>query len=285
MPEAESASKPRKELNRTRLGSLPMLFCLSSGASARYLEDVIRALAMPQGTHLQFRYAKSWLDESTVAKIETRTICGEKAIISYIDQSKPGVTPRIVPCRLAVVRDVNILGHSFCIDLEVTKFAFAKNIESFQQEIRKVDGGNLPHWDEEAGEPKLYGKWFLELSDHFCDFSETDNLKEWENIVKELGKSEDFENKNLDLFFHVVGIGRIDQPGNRVALHDGYYPIRSNTEYQILIYQFQPGRVPENKWLKLTTSERRIGLSSNPLVIIDSRYDLKSIHFNCSGSA
>jgi hypothetical protein len=38
-----------------------MFLCLSSGTRARYRQDVLRALAMPLGTELQFRYDLKWI--------------------------------------------------------------------------------------------------------------------------------------------------------------------------------------------------------------------------------
>jgi len=38
-----------------------MFVCLSSGSSARYREDILRALAMPVGSRLQFRYDQKWV--------------------------------------------------------------------------------------------------------------------------------------------------------------------------------------------------------------------------------
>ena len=185
-----------------------MLLCLSSGARARYLDDVIRALAMPTGTRLQFRYGEYWLDDRVLQKIKNKAILGKEAIIAYIDQSQPGVVPKIVPCRLAVVREVAPLGTTVSITLEVTKFAFVEDIASYQERVRQIDDGLLPHWVEENGTTKCKGKWFLELPNHFCDFVDTTNLKPWEKIVKTLVNSDDFKKYSIDLFFHLPLIVR-----------------------------------------------------------------------------
>lgn len=121
-----------------------LFFCLSSGDNHRYLEDVIRALAMPAGTELQFRYAEWWLDASTIEKVDANTICGEQAIIAYIDQSHSGITPKIVPCRLAVISHVESVGTTKCVTLKLTKFAFPKEIELFQKNIRSISDVEFP---------------------------------------------------------------------------------------------------------------------------------------------
>ena len=43
-----------------------MHICLSSGARPRYREDIVRALAMPEGTHLAFRYDQKWVDPNVI---------------------------------------------------------------------------------------------------------------------------------------------------------------------------------------------------------------------------
>lgn len=261
-----------------------MLLCLSSGARPRYLDDIVRALAMPSGTRLQFRYLEYWLDERVLTKINNKTILGEQVIIAYIDQSQSGIVPKITPCRLAVIRKVVPVGTMLTITLEVTKFAFPEDIASYQEKIREIDDGILPNWVEENGTLKLRGKWFLEVPDHFCDFFETKDLVSWEQIVKALVSSDDFQKNNVDLFFHVLGIFAIDEPDTPVPLdNQRYYPIHPKKEYEVRIYHYHPKEAPKEKSLRLSASEESTTFLSNPLVTIDSTYDLKSVRFSDPG--
>lgn len=41
-----------------------MLLCLSSGFTPRYRDDVLRAISMPSGSHLRFRYELSLIPVS-----------------------------------------------------------------------------------------------------------------------------------------------------------------------------------------------------------------------------
>ena len=41
-----------------------MLLCLSSAAMPRYKQDILRALAMPAGARLQFRYNLRWVAQA-----------------------------------------------------------------------------------------------------------------------------------------------------------------------------------------------------------------------------
>lgn len=96
-------------------------------------------------------------------------------------------------------------------------------------------------------------------------------------------ESDDFEEKHMDVFFHVMSICKSDQPDDPLMLKKGRYQILPNTEYEISIYHFHPGRIPDIKWLKLSVSEEGIAFTSNPVLIMDSPYDLKSIRFIASG--
>ncbi|MFQ5799440.1 MAG: hypothetical protein ACE5H0_12230 [Bacteroidota bacterium] len=231
---------------------------------------------------MQFRYAERWLDDRVAQKAEKKEIVGEEAIIAYIDQSQVGVTPKIVPCRLAVITHAETLGNSICIVLEVTQFAFAADVDAYQQKIWKLDHENLPHWIE----GKLVGKWFLELSEHFCEFRSTDDLKTWEKIVKQLVLSNDFKEKNVDVFCHVRGIYPLGARNTSVSFDKGGYHIRPEIEYELRIYQYYPNYKPEEpkkKWFKLAASQDDITFSSKSLIAIDSPYDLKFVRFTSIG--
>src|ERR1700722_1787440 len=96
-----------------------MLFSCSSGATVRYLEDIFRAVSMPAGMQLQFRYAAKFIHPEIVNPLERdkTALNGEQVVLTYLNQSdeqralnKP---PRAVPCRLATIKSVEWLGTSF----------------------------------------------------------------------------------------------------------------------------------------------------------------------------
>lgn len=87
-----------------------MYVCLSSGARPRYRRDIIRALAMPAGTWIQFRYAREWVSPAILADLadskKRKALPGKGVLISYVDQTDPQRDPELLPCRMASLVDV-----------------------------------------------------------------------------------------------------------------------------------------------------------------------------------
>jgi hypothetical protein len=51
-----------------------MLVLLSSGATRRYRDDIIRVLALPKGAELQFRYDRRYIDDALLTGIDTNKV-------------------------------------------------------------------------------------------------------------------------------------------------------------------------------------------------------------------
>jgi len=62
-----------------------------------------------------------------------------------------------------------------------------------------------------------------------------------------------------------------------VQLKEGRYELASGTEYELRIYHYSPGGGPLNTRLTLATSSPWLMFTTNPLLVLDSRYDLKRV--------
>src|SRR5690348_6327914 len=100
-----------------------MYLCMSSGTNPRYRQDVLRALAMPPGADLQFRYRLRWLSPNTQAALGTIGNAKPRALIAYIDQSDPDRTPHLVPCRFARIIDATRHGSTVSLVLRLEGYA------------------------------------------------------------------------------------------------------------------------------------------------------------------
>jgi hypothetical protein len=93
-----------------------MFVCLSSGDRPRYRRDIIRVLAMPPGTWIQFRYARRWIAPAINSRLDDRKnrkrLRGTASLVAYIDQADPDTEPQIVPCRFATLVDAAPLGRT-----------------------------------------------------------------------------------------------------------------------------------------------------------------------------
>ncbi len=61
-----------------------MLVCLTSARRPRYREDVTRALALPKGGIVQFRYGENIVDPSTKERICGGSMAGETVVVCFI---------------------------------------------------------------------------------------------------------------------------------------------------------------------------------------------------------
>lgn len=108
-----------------------MFICLSSGASPRYRQDILRAIAMPKGSQLQFRYDSSLLASGIRNSIGEISKMGGTCLIAYIDQSDQSKEPELIPCRFAQLSDVKAHGTTVSLTFIVEDFACAANIPEF----------------------------------------------------------------------------------------------------------------------------------------------------------
>src|SRR5829696_1218112 len=140
-----------------------MFICLSSGSRPRYRRDIGRALALPAGTWIQFRYAREWIDPSIIARLDNRKsrrkLRGTASLIAYIDQTDPTAQPEIIPCRFATLVDAAPLGRTVSLQLRVAEFAFAADLGRLNETLR-TQADELRPQRTEAG---LEGRYWFEL--------------------------------------------------------------------------------------------------------------------------
>lgn len=130
-----------------------MLLLLSSAAAPRYKQDIIRALAMPVGAPLQFRYKFKWIDQGLHDLVKANRLRGRQACIAYIDQSQPGTVPEIAPVRAATFRGSEVQGDFCVVELELAGFAFVQDVKAFNKQLR-TQCTNLPDWARGSSHPK-----------------------------------------------------------------------------------------------------------------------------------
>lgn len=250
-----------------------MLLLLSSGARPRYLDDIVRCLALPNETDLQFRYSRSWLSQNVRRKIDDGSVRGARALICYIDQSSKG-SVHIVPCREADIIEIKPIGSSLAIQLRMKNFANIEPLAQLQKEISL--SADCPHWD--SGEIK--GSWFFEQDIPSLSVGSS-KLEDWEKIVKELLSRNDFEKR--DFFFNVCNFSK-SWDGSSISPINGTYLLDPSQEYDLEICHFHPKTEPASaKSIRLVSSSDNLKLFSLAKVPVDSRYDLKTWKFKLDG--
>lgn len=248
-----------------------MFILLSSASSAQYREDILRCLAAPVGSHLQFRYDKKWVAEGILEQIKKGTL-GPSAsgIVCWVDMEGNGPLT-MIPVRAVKILQVNLHGRSLSMLLEMSDFHYAEPIP-FTSEVFSLSGNASPQC--KAGKPE--GKYFFEISTLPPSLRTGTTVGDWEELVSLLRQQKPFQ----DEAFFWVAVG-IETEGNQLNTE---VLSRWSTEpiskpFDLLVYHYQPRQAPavESKLAVITSSD--LVTIDPPELEVDSRYDLKRWRF------
>lgn len=248
-----------------------MFICLSSGASRRYRQDILRAIAMPKESQIQFRYDSKWIAPKIRELLSKENARGIPSLIAYIDQHDNTKPPEIIPCRFATLVEAVVHGKTCSLILALQEFGYAQNLEAFNNEIRAACGDTLPTWQPDG---TLKGHYWFETGQEPVTVVKSLKLTEWESIVAQIAERVDFVDENC--FYTIEGLYSVGTE-TTICSEDGYYELNPGKEYEARIYHFHPEKVPEGTRLSLGTSSQWLTFTTNPELILDSRYDLKRV--------
>ncbi|WP_265587365.1 hypothetical protein [Sphingomicrobium arenosum] len=260
------------------------LILLSSGLRARYREDVVRALALPTGRKLQFRYRKRHIESALVKNLKSLT--GRTVFICYLECSDPNRQIRLLPVRSAKIGAVEAAGEKFIFTLIVEKYFSSPNDAAKLIEADKKF--KVPAWKTPADGGSTYasGLWAqgseLSLSDFELVKHNRDggHLLAFENTAVQLGATSDFSSVEERLFFNLVAL---EEAGKRYEF--GPSPtFKRNGVQSVLIHHLTPNMPtgPEAPTLFLKYAVFGHGLEPihGNLLKIDSEYDLKRLRLD-----
>jgi hypothetical protein len=94
----------------------PSLLLLSSNIRRRYAEDILTALALPEGAVIQFRYDAEYVAPTLQQKVANKEIIDCQALLYFIaDESSP--SPFLMPVRVATVTHAENVADMFVLRL------------------------------------------------------------------------------------------------------------------------------------------------------------------------
>jgi hypothetical protein len=257
-----------------------VLLCLSSGARPRYLDDIERALALPAQADITFRYDKRHITSDTLRELENGTALDTDVVIAYVDQANPAYVPFVIPCRRATIREINDHGVTVTIILQLREFAFAREIERYQLELRRHGATALPSWED----GKLRGSWCMSLADPLCEFAPATDQAVWHSIVNQLVSRRDFDAKAL--FLKILGVkeaGR--ETWEQVAGSNAWYTFSPHKDYVLDIYHYHPSKEATGTRIRICISrEDAVHAASATSLMVDSRYDQKRFRLTAKPS-
>ena len=254
-----------------------MLMCLSSGSRPRYKQDVIRALAMPISSELQFRYDTELVSDSVLRMIEDGTIIGEDVLIAYADQTIPNgdVAPtgpfEMVPVRLAKLASASLPGRTVSLIFSLEDVVYASNLQAFNNDVDNLTGGSLPRWVSGMRE----GLLCTQLTNRPTTFVQADDLRQWEEVVTQLADRKDFSDE--ETFITVLGLlSKRDVQAMSATLRHLPWPkeLTADDHRDLTIYHYHPSRAPSTLAVSVDIGPQ-LGLESNRVSTLDSRYDIR----------
>lgn len=249
-----------------------MFICLSSGARPRYRQDIMRALAMPKGSRLQFRYDLNLLSAKVRDSLSKGNEKDTPTLIAYIDQYDNSKITELVPCRFATMIEAVPHGTTISLTLILEEFGYSENLTAFNHEMTSASADTLPRW---GSDKVIRGAYWLEISQDLTSVIRSNELGTWEKIVTQLMERSDFNNQPY--FYMIKGLYPAAHPTAIPYKADGY-ELKPGRQYELQIYHFYPGKQTTQSWLRLNVSER-LKLITNGCLSIDSRYDMKRVYF------
>lgn len=261
----------------------PMLLCLSSGATPRYRQDILRAVAKPVGSDLRFRYGLELIPESLKQDIGRTNLVGEKVCIAYLDRSDPARQPEAVPVRAATVIRAETFG-DFCVfDFRLDDYFVARDIAAFDTDLRSA-AGSLPKWDA-ANPTELTGKFCERLPRELTSLVTSTSVADWQQICKTLSKHADFRDEPF--FYRVESLQDVDKKVP-IPLTNGIYKFAADTLVELRLLHYAPSldtnktSINDTSWLLSEASEDVLSFVTSARLAIDSGYDVKAIRMRAA---
>jgi len=259
-----------------------MYIVLSSAATPRYRQDILRCLAAPLGATVQFRYAKKYVANDVLQEIEGRpdnaAPLGE-GIVCFIDGQPAGVSP-LFPVRKILIEAVVNHGSTISLTLRMQGFAFAE-APAFTKAVDAASKNASPRKNEEG---KLSGKFFFAVPSSqrgpaIEGLSVDETIAQWERIVEYLQGTATFADEPF--FWTVLGLGMPSQKSPRdERFRIWEEKLQPNVYRCLLIYHYRPQSGGELPDAGLTVKVGGPVESASPEEIgLDSRYDLKRWFF------
>lgn len=273
-----------------------MLVCLSSGARARYLEDIVRSLALPDGAALQFRYDETLIHADTMARLRGGSIKGEKVLICYLFAADKGADTSAVPTRFAEITEVKIVGSSVVLVFKLGAFAAVDDYAGLTTKVRTIT--QIPTWQLKDGKQQLSGCFVFTTSDGSTIAKPSVDITTFERIVARLVTFSDFQDATHEprtwLFFHVMRLEQRVKPvlallgeaANQTACP---YKVTPGRGYALEVYHYfpNPGRYSGkfSREMNVSAAGDSIVFQAGKTVLVDTEYDIKAIPFSVKRSA
>lgn len=269
-----------------------MLLLISSNASRRYGDDIVRALAYPRGMDFQFRYGVKYFDPSLLARVNAGGLAGETALICFLNTDQAVRTAELVPCRVVTLKRSEVLGSSCILTLTAGDYVYPLTDRELRAKLTRQEQTLLPAW---ATNPKFpSGKFVIEVMAKIHSGRVpklADELKAFEETAASLSRFPFFNASSRLTFYTVRALASDDEwrPSwwhtavrTQAIYETGKFQVVSGYRYDLEVYTFSPvGGSAADGITKLVvdSDEKAVRFVSAKEVALDSRYDLNRFTF------
>lgn len=238
---------------------------------------MLRSAGLPKGALIQFRYDERHLGPGVRGLVDTGQVVGKDVLIAYSDQSAKDRDPEMLPCRYAVVASFEKAGTTVSLKLRLLDHAFSDRIAAFNTELKQLSAGLIPK--RVAG--KISGCYFTELNAEPRALVRTSNGQNWQTLIDQLADRVDFQIYDTFLLMRsIVGTSGITVESNE----NGQLQLKPDARYTIKVYQYHPNKIPAANRIEAASASSRIHFLSDPILVLDSRYDHKEFLFETTSA-
>jgi hypothetical protein len=250
--------------------------CFSSGSQRRYRDDIVRAMAMPIGCELTFRYRVKYLALAVQESLKAgRLGPADQVLICYLDQSERNKPVDFIPVRFATLIEAPVIGDFVVLRMRVQRFAFAADFDAFNHEVH-IRSAEVPKWPSDVNEQFAIGAFWVEVNDYPKSVVESNAVSDWQVTVGQLLKRKDFSSSGP--FYQVVMLQELKSK-TAIAMVDGQYGLKAACEYELLIDHFLPVQGNTSYQLETALSGGGLTFITGPTMQIDSPYDRHWLRF------
>jgi hypothetical protein len=249
--------------------------CFSSGAQKRYRDDIIRAMAMPPGCELTFRYRIKYLSPAVQEHLKGGRIGkGDQVLISYLDQSDKTQPVFFIPVRFATIIETPTIGDFAVLRMRVEQSAYAADLDAFNRDLRNLSR-DVPAWPA-ADSKYAVGSYWVDVQQYPMSVVESSAIADWQLAVGQLLTRKDFA--QVGPFYQVVQLHEL-QSDQTLTMLDGQFALRPNSDYELLIDHFLPREDTGVFQLEALFTGQSITFITGSKIQIDSPYDRHWLRF------
>lgn len=265
-----------------------MILLISSDASRRYSDDIVRALAHPIGTEFQFRYDLAYFDPSLKPKATSNKLAGETAMIAFLAADAAAQTVELTSVRAVTVKRSEIVGSSCIMTLVAGDYLHPLDDAAIRVALSRPELALLPAW---TGELRPTGHFAINVvktihAGHVPKPGE--QMKAFEETAIALSAFLPFAPSTGMAFYAVRGLTVENPPAKYFwqrdptpALDGQLYKLQSGFRYRFDVYTYRTAGsavAPATK-LSISTDEKAVQFTSAKEAVLDSRYDLNRFSF------